>query len=121
MTISDFVADEEVSAFFFELDVGPLTSSRMVDWLSWKRMFCSTDYPCASMKFCVWRIEGRAWSAPTSLDSDELLVFILCLCEKLMAATLASDIIALVWLCSRLAPVWPLQSSWTAVRRLPTI
>ena len=26
-----------------ELEKEPLTSSRMVDWLSWKRMFCSTD------------------------------------------------------------------------------
>ena len=49
-----------------ELDAGPLTSSRMVDWLSWKRMFSLTEFPCASMKFCVWRIEGRAWYAPTS-------------------------------------------------------
>ena len=68
-------------------------------------MFCLTEYPCASMKFCVWRIEERGWSAPTSSDSVELLVFILCLCEKLMAAPLPSDSIV---------PVWPLQSSWTA-------
>ena len=43
-----------------ELDAGPLTSSCMVDWLSWKRMFCLTEYPCASMNLCVLRIEGRA-------------------------------------------------------------
>ena len=42
-----------------ELDVGPLTSSHMVDWLSLKRMFCLMEYPCASMKYRVWRIEGR--------------------------------------------------------------
>ena len=43
-----------------ELDVGPLTLSHMVDWLSWNRMCCSTENSCALMKFCVWRIEGRA-------------------------------------------------------------
>ena len=42
--------------FCLELNTEPLTSSCMVDWLSWKRMFCSEEYPCASMKFCVWRI-----------------------------------------------------------------
>ena len=83
----------------------PLTSSCMVNWLSWKRLFCLSDYPCAFMKCCVCMIEGRAWSAPTSSDSVELLVFILCLCEKLMAAPLSSDTIS---------PVWPLQSLWTA-------
>jgi hypothetical protein len=40
-----------------------------------------------------------------SLDSVELLELILCLFEKLMAAPLPSDIIALVW---------PRQSSWMA-------
>ena len=77
----------------------------MVDWLSLKRIFFSMKYPCASMKLCVWRIEERAWSAPPSLDSSvELLVLILCLCEKLMAAPLPSD---------GIAPVWPVQSSRT--------
>jgi hypothetical protein len=88
-----------------ELKKEPLTSSRMVDWLSWKRMFCSMEYPWASIKYLVWRIEDRAWSAPMSSDSVELLELILCLFEKLMAAPLPSDNIALVW---------PWQSSWTA-------
>ncbi len=87
-----------------ELEKEPLTSSCMVDWLSWKRFFCSMEYPWASIKYLVWRIEDRAWSAPMSLDSVELLELILCLFEKLMAAPLPSDIIA---------PVWPRQSSWT--------
>ena len=60
------------------------------------------EYPCALMKYRVWRIESRAWSAPTSSDSVELFVFILCFPEKLMAAPLPSDTIA---------PVWPLQFS----------
>ena len=71
-----------------ELEKDPLTSSRMVDWLSWKRMFCLTEYPWASIKYLV--------SAPTSSDSVELLVLILCLFEKLMTAPLPSDIIASV-------------------------
>jgi hypothetical protein len=87
-----------------ELEKEPLTSSRMVDWLSWKRMFCSTEYPWALIKYLVWRIDDRAWLAPMSSDSVELLELILCLFEKLMAAPLLSDIIA---------PVWPQQSSWT--------
>ncbi len=88
-----------------ELEKEPLTSSHMVDWLSWKRMFCSMEYPWASIKYIVWRIEDRAWLAPMSLDSVELFELILCLIEKLMARPLPSDIIA---------PVWPWQSSWTA-------
>jgi hypothetical protein len=68
-------------------------------------MFCSTEYPWASIKYLVWRIEARAWSAPMSLDLVELLELILCLFEKLMAAPLPSDNIALVW---------PWQSSWMA-------
>ncbi len=88
-----------------ELKKEPLTSSHMVDWLSWKRMFCSMEYPWASIKYLVWRIEDRAWSAPMSLDSVELLELILCLFEKLMVVPLPSDIIA---------PVWPRQSLWTA-------
>ncbi len=85
-----------------ELEKDPLTSSRMVDWLSWKRMFCLMEYPWASTKYLVWRIEDRAWSAPMSLDSVELLELILCLLEKLMAAPLPSD---------NIAPVRPQQSS----------
>ncbi len=88
-----------------ELEKEPLTSSRMVDWLSWKRMFCSTEYSWASIKYLVWRIEDRAWSAPMSSDSVELLELILCLFEKLMAASLLSD---------NIAPVWPRQLSWMA-------
>ncbi len=77
----------------------------MVDWLSWKRMFCSTEYHWALIKYLVWRIEDRAWSAPMSSDSVELLELILCLFEKLMAAPLPSN---------NIAPVWPWQSSWMA-------
>ncbi len=88
-----------------KLEKEPSTSSRMVDWLSWKRMFCSMEYPWASIKCLAWRIEDKAWSAPMSLDSVELLELILCLFEKLMAAPLLSD---------NTAPVWPWQSSWTA-------
>ena len=88
-----------------ELEKDLLTSSRMVDWLSWNIMFCLTEYPWALIKYLVWRIEDRAWSAPTSLDSVELLVLILCLCDNLMVASLTSYIIA---------PVWPLQLLWTA-------
>ena len=84
-----------------ELNTELLTSSHMVDWLFWKRMFCLAEYPCASMYFLVWRIEGRTWSSPTSSDSVDILVFILCLCEKLMPAPLPSYIIS---------PVLPLQS-----------
>ncbi len=87
-----------------ELEKEPLTSSRMVDWLSCKRMFCSTEYPWASINYLVWRIDDRAWSAPMSSDSVELLELILCLFEKLMAASLPSD---------NIAPVWPWQLSWT--------
>ena len=68
-------------------------------------MFCLTEYCWALIKYLVWRIGDKAWSAPTSLDSVELLVLIWCLFEKLMAAPLPSDIIA---------PVWPLQSLCTA-------
>jgi hypothetical protein len=88
-----------------ELKKEPLTSSRMVDWLSWKRMFCSMEYPRALIKYLAWRIEDRAWSASMSLDWVELLELILCLFEKLMTAPLRSD---------NIAPVWPWQSSWTA-------
>ena len=77
-----------------ELEKDPLTSSRMVDWLSWNRMFCSTEYPWALIKYLVWRIGDRSWSAPMSLDSVELLELILCFFEKLIAAPLPSDIIA---------------------------
>ncbi len=68
-------------------------------------MFCSMEYPWASIKYLVWRIEDRAWSAPMSLGSVELLELILCLFEKLMAAPLSSN---------NIAPVWPRQSLWTA-------
>ena len=36
-----------------EINVDPLTHSCMVDWLSWKIMFCLMAYPCALIKFCV--------------------------------------------------------------------
>ncbi len=68
-------------------------------------MFCSMEKPCASMKYLLCRIEERAWLALTSLDSEELLVLILCLSEKLIAAPFPMDI---------MAPVCPRQLSWTA-------
>ncbi len=51
------------------------------------------------------RIEERAWLLLTSLDSEELLVLILCLSEKLIAAPFPIEI---------MAPVCPWQLSWTA-------
>ncbi len=57
------------------------------------------------MKCRVCRMEERAWSAPTSSDSVELLVLIFCLLEKLIAAPFPRDIID---------PVWPRQLSCTA-------
>ena len=88
-----------------ELEKDPLTSSCMVDRLSWNIMFCSTEYPWASIKYLVWRIGDRSWSAPMISDSVELLELILCLFEKLIAAPLPSEIIA---------PVCHLQSLCTA-------
>ena len=57
------------------------------------------------MQYLVCRIGERAWLALTSLDSEELLVLILCLLEKLIAAPFPNDI---------MAPVCPRQSLWTA-------
>ena len=57
-------------------------------------MFCSTEYPWASIKYLVWRIGDRDWSAPMSSVSVELLELLLCLFEKLIAAPFPSDIIA---------------------------
>jgi hypothetical protein len=67
-------------------------------------MLCLMKYPSASIKYLVWSIEDRAWSAPMSSDLVELLELILCLFEKLMAAPLPSD---------NIAPVWPQQLLWT--------
>jgi hypothetical protein len=68
-------------------------------------MFYLTEYLWVSIKYLVWRIEDRAWSAPMSLDSVELLELIMCLFEKLMAVPLLSD---------NIAPVWPRQLMWMA-------
>ncbi len=68
-------------------------------------MFCLTKYPWALIKYLVWRIEDRAWSAPMSSDLVELLELILCLFVKLLAAPLPSD---------NIARVWPRQLSWMA-------
>jgi hypothetical protein len=57
------------------------------------------------MKYLVCRIEERAWSALKSLDLEELLVLILCLLEKLIAAPFPINI---------MAPVCLRQLSWTA-------
>jgi hypothetical protein len=46
------------------------------------------------MKYCVCRIEERAWSVPISSDSVELFVLIICLLEKLNVAPFPSDLIA---------------------------
>ena len=54
------------------------------------------------MKNLVCVIGERAWSALTSLDSEELLVLILCLLEKLIAAPFPINI---------MAPVCPRQLS----------
>ena len=39
----------------FELNRRSLINSRMLDWLSWCRLLCSTVYPCASMKYSIHR------------------------------------------------------------------
>ncbi len=57
------------------------------------------------MKYLVCRIGERAWLALTSSDLEELLVLILCLLEKLIAAPFPINI---------MAPVCPQQLSWTA-------
>jgi hypothetical protein len=63
------------------------------------------------MKCHVCRMEERAWLAPTSSDSVELLVLIFCLLEKLIAASFPIDIIA---------PVCPRQSLCTTWDNQPT-
>ncbi len=57
------------------------------------------------MKYCVWRIDERAWSMPTSSDSVKLFVAILSLLEKLIVATLPRDM---------MAPMCPRHSLWVA-------
>ena len=56
----------------------PLFSNRMVDLLSWYKMFSLTSYPCSSIKNLVQRIICAMSSAPTSSDSVLLLVFNFC-------------------------------------------
>ena len=70
----------------FELDRGPLINSRMLDWLSWCRILCSTVYPCASIKYFVHNACGRISSVPTSCVSVELLVSVFCPLQILVVA-----------------------------------
>ena len=45
----------------FELDHRPFFARRIVDWLSWCRMFEITSYPWASMKYSPYMMYvGRA-------------------------------------------------------------
>jgi hypothetical protein len=101
VAVGNFVANEEVSAF----DVFGLFGARegAIDFKLHGRLVVLEEnvlFDGVSLgldKVSLWRIEDRAWSAPMSLDSVELLELILCLFEKLMAAPLSSDNIAPVW------------------------
>ncbi len=70
------------------------------------------------MKCCVCRMEERAWLAPTSSDSVELLVLIFFLLEKLIAAPFPRDIIAPVWLHQLLCTAWDTSTHQQIVGRL---
>ena len=92
----------------FELDHLPLFTRRIVDLLllSWYKMFCSTVYPCSSMKYLAHKISGSTSSIPTSSPSQELLTFNFCFLHILSKAPFP-DFPRVV-----IPPVCPLQSSW---------
>ncbi len=72
------------------------------------------------MKCHVCRMEERAWLAPTSSDSVELLVLMFCLLEKLIAAPFLRDIIASVWPWQSSCTGWDASTHHQIVVRLST-
>ena len=79
-------------------------ASRMIDFLSRRRILWSTMWPCTSIKFLSHNMYGKVSSTPTHSNSVKLFTLILCACDIRIAAPAPT---------ATIIPVWPLQSGWT--------
>ena len=57
------------------LGILPFVSNNMVGWLSWYNLLCSTECPCASMKYFDHNTNPRLSSSPHNSHLVKLLIF----------------------------------------------